>query len=275
MLLLARLMGTDRGGIVARGPDPLPHDVAARFESFVSRRVRREPFQYVVGEEEFYGLEFAVDRRVLVPRPETEIVVEAVLTLPLDHEARVLDVGTGSGCIATALATKRPRWRVVGLDRSAEALAVARTNLDRHGVASRVELFEGDLSDLSFEGSRTFDAIVSNPPYVSEEEWQELAPEVRDHEPRAALVPGPTGLEAYRALAPAAFRALTNGGYLVLELGWKSEPGAREAVTSAGFHQIEVRPDPRKILRVLIGKKNGSSLGMGLDGPMPRLDPLG
>ena len=255
MQLLARLMETDRGGVLARGPDPLSPGTAATFEALVARRERREPFQYLFGEEEFCGLAFKVDRHVLVPRPETEIVVESVVSLPLDPDVRVLDVGTGSGCIATALAVLRPEWSVVALDSSSAALTVARANVERHGVQARVELVEGDLSDLSAAGSRRFDVVVSNPPYVAEDEWKELAPEVRDHEPKEALVPGPTGLEAYRSLAPAAYRSLAPGGFLVVELGWRSEPGAREAIHAAGFSIVEVRPDFRKIPRVMIARR--------------------
>jgi len=233
MQLLARLMKTDRGGILVGGFDPLSPGTAAKFEALVVRRERREPFQYLFGEEEFCGLAFKVDRHVLVPRPETEIVVESVVSLPLDPDVRVLDVGTGSGCIATALAVLRPEWSVVALDSSSAA----------------------DLSDLSAAGSRRFDVVVSNPPYVAEDEWKELAPEVRDHEPKEALVPGPTGLEAYRSLAPAAYRSLAPGGFLVVELGWRSEPGAREAIHVAGFSIVEVRPDFREIPRVLIARR--------------------
>ena len=255
MQLLARLMETDRGGILARGPDPLSPGTAATFEALVARRERREPLQYLVGEEEFCGLAFKVDRHVLVPRPETEIVVETVVSLPLDPDVRVLDVGTGSGCIATALAVLRPEWSVVALDSSSAALTVARANVERHGVEARVELVEGDLSDLSTAGSSRFDVVVSNPPYVAEDEWNELAPEVRDHEPKGALVPGPSGLEAYRSLAPAAHRSLSPGGFLVVELGWKSEPGAREAIRAAGFSIVDVRPDFREIPRVMIARR--------------------
>jgi len=157
MQLLARLMKTDRGGILVWGLDPLSPGTAAKFEALVVRRERREPFQYLFGEEEFCGLAFKVDRHVLVPRPETEIVVESVVSLPLDPDVRVLDVGTGSGCIATALAVLRPEWSVVALDSSSAALTVARANVERHGVQTRVELVEGDLSDLSAAGSRRFD----------------------------------------------------------------------------------------------------------------------
>ena len=254
MLLLARLLGTDRGGIVARASQILPAGVARDFGAFVARREGREPSQYLFGEEEFFGRVFAVDRRVLIPRPETEILIEAVLSLPVDGAARVLDLGTGSGCIAVTLAIERPRWSIVALDRSADALAVARANVERHEVRGRIDLVEGDLGDPARFGA-SFDVVVSNPPYVSEEEWRGLAPEVQDHEPKEALVPGPSGLEAYRALAPAALEVLRSGGWIALELGYRSAAGARAAVEAAGFHAVEVRPDLRGIPRVLVARK--------------------
>lgn len=255
-VLLAWVLGTDRGGVLARRPDPLPAEAAERFESLVSRRERREPFQYLTGREEFCGLEFRVDRRVLVPRPETGLLVEAVLGLELKETARVVDLGTGSGCIATVLAVRRPGWELLAVDRSADALAVARDNAGRHGVLGRMRFLEADLADLAAATEPgEADAVVSNPPYVSEGEWRELAPEVRDHEPKQALVPGPTGLEAYRSVAPAARRLLRPGGYLVLELGWRSEPGAAAAVVGAGLEVLEVRPDPRSIPRVLVARR--------------------
>lgn len=255
MLLLARLLGTDRGGLVARAPEPLPAGVARDFESLVARREQREPPQYLFGEEEFFGRAFTVDRRVLIPRPETEILVDAVLSLPLHGAVRVLDLGTGSGCIAVTLAIERPAWSIVAVDRSAQALEVARANVERHEVSGRVELVEADLGGPLGGAKAPFDVVVSNPPYVSEEEWRTLAPEVRDHEPKDALVPGPSGLEAYRALAPAARDALGLGGWLALELGWRSAAGARAAVETAGFHSIDVRDDLRGIARVLVARK--------------------
>lgn len=257
-LLLSWVMETDRGGVVARRPDALPAGRADRFESLLRRRETREPFQYLTGEQEFYGLEFGVDRRVLVPRPETEGVVEATLDLPLPGRARLADLGTGSGCIAVTLAVRRPRWTIVALDSSRDALEVARANAVRHGVDSRVEFVEGDLIGRGERRSDRVDAVVSNPPYVSEEEWQGLEPEVRDHEPKAALVPGPTGLEAYRTWAAPAFGMLSEGGFLVLELGHLSEAGAREAVEGAGFEVVEVRPDLRSVPRVLVARTPAS-----------------
>jgi release factor glutamine methyltransferase len=255
--VLAWVLGTDRGGVVARRPDRLSPEHAAAYEALVVRRERREPFAYLAGRHEFRGLVLRVDRRVLVPRPETELVVDAVLDLDLGARARVLDVGTGSGCIAVSLAKERPGWSVVALDRSGDALEVATDNAARHGVDRRIELLREDLGGLARLGAGAFDAVVSNPPYVSEAEWAGLEPEVREHEPREALVPGPTGLEAYQALAPAAFAVLRPGGWLVLELGYRSRDGAGEAVSRAGFVGVEVRPDLREIPRVLIAWRPG------------------
>jgi len=255
--LLAWVLGTDRGGVVARRPDTLTADAAGRFEDLLRRRERREPPQYLTGDEEFLGLRFAVDRRVLIPRPETEGVVEVALALDLGAGARVLDVGTGSGCIAVTLAVRRPEWTIQAVDLSGDALDVARVNARSHGVDSRIELSCADLAALPGDLGGTFDLVISNPPYVSEGEWLTLAPEVRDHEPKGALVPGPTGLEAYQALAPEVHRALRSDGYLVLELGYESAPGARQAVAVAGFADIEIHPDLRQIPRTLVARKRG------------------
>ena len=253
--LMAWLLGTDRGGLVARNPDSVAAKCAINLERFLSRRENREPFQYLTGEQEFCGRTFLVDRRVLVPRPETEDLVGLVLGLPLEAGARVVDVGTGSGCIAVTLAAEHPEWKVIALDLSSDALALARENAARHGVESRIDFLRRDLAELPGEWSSSMEAVVSNPPYVSEEEWKDLAPEVREHEPKAALVPGPTGLEAYRTLAPEGFRVLRDGGFLVLELGYRSEAGAREAVLAAGLGRVEVRPDHRGISRILIARR--------------------
>lgn len=257
--LLAWVLQTDRGGVLARRPDPLPLQTAEQFEELLRRRERREPLQYLTGTVEFLGLGFAVDRRVLIPRPETEGVVEHALAVETGARARVLDVGTGSGCIAVTLGVRRPEWTVVAIDTGEEPLEVALANARRHGVESRVEFSLADLAALPGDLAGTFDLIVSNPPYVSEDEWSTLAPEVRDHEPKGALVPGPSGLEAYQALAPEAFRVLRPGGALVLELGYRSEAGARAAVDAAGFTGTEVHPDLRSIPRTLIAQKQGHS----------------
>jgi release factor glutamine methyltransferase len=254
-LLLGHLIGKDRGGVVARRPDPLDASLAARFEGLVRRREDREPLQYLTGEQEFLGLAFRVDSRVLVPRPETEGVVAAAIGLGLREGARVADLGTGSGCIAVALAVARPDLRVHALDVSRDALLVAKGNAERHGAGARIAFELADLASPPAAWLGVMDAVLSNPPYVAEDEWAGLSPEVRDYEPRVALVPGPTGLEAYGAVAASAFRLLRAGGRLVVELGFKRELGARDAVARAGLGDVEVLPDLRGIPRVLVASK--------------------
>lgn len=253
--LLALALGTDRGGVAARRPDPLDDEAAARFRELLAARERRVPLQHLAGLAEFRGLAFEVSAAVLIPRPETEDLVQAVLDAGLPENASVADLGTGSGCIAVSLAVARPAWRVVAVDLSADALAVARRNVARHGLAGRVALVERDFAQVPDEDRGAFDAVVSNPPYVPEEEWRSLQPEVRDHEPRLALVPGPTGNEAYEAVARAGAILLRPGGLLALELGWKSEAAVRAIAGSAGLRDVDVRPDLQGIPRVLQARK--------------------
>ena len=242
--LMSRLLETDRGGVVARRPDRLDAAVAARWDWWIGRRVRREPAQHVVGRAAFYGYELYADRRALVPRPETEGLVDAALELDLPEGAGVIDLGTGSGCIVVALGRARSDLRLVGLDRSATALRLARDNVRRHGLADRVDLFCGDFGDPPSAWDDTFDLVVANPPYVTESEWAELEPEVREHDPRGALVPGPLGTEAYAALAPAARRLLKPAGHLVLELGYGQAEAVRGIVEAAGARRSAGHPGP-------------------------------
>jgi release factor glutamine methyltransferase len=237
---------------VARRPDPIDECAASRYDDLVARRERREPRQYLFGEEEFRGLTIRVNRHVLIPRPETELFVDAVLER-VTPPARIADVGTGSGCIAVALAVARPGFEIAAIDSSSEALEVARDNARANRVEARIHFQSGDLASLP--DGWAMDAIVSNPPYVSEEEWATLAPEVRDWEPKQALVPGPTGTEAYAALAPEAFRALRPGGLVAVELGYRSETATRGIFAAAGFESIEVLPDLRGIPRILVARR--------------------
>lgn len=253
--LLGFVLGTDRGGVLVRRPEPIDAASADRFEALLTRRAAREPFQYLTGEQEFLGRGFAVDARVLVPRPETEEVVEALLER-LDPGARgVADLGTGSGCIAVSVALARPGVRVHALDRSEGALDVARANAVRHGVHDRITFRLGDFAEPPREWLAGMDAVISNPPYVGEDEWRDLAPEVRDHEPKAALVPGPTGDEAYRVVAAAASALLVPGGLLVAELGHRSAAGAAAAARAFGLLAVEVIVDRRGIDRILVARR--------------------
>jgi len=253
--LLAMALGTDRGGVAARKPDPVAARDAARFAELVASRALRKPLQHLVGRAEFRGLEFDVSPDVLIPRPETEDLVQAVLDAGLEDGARVADLGTGSGCIAVTLAVARPSWQLVAVDLSADALRVAARNATTHGVADRVRFVSRDFATFREDERGVYDAVVSNPPYVPEDEWQGLQPEVRDHEPRIALVPGSTGNEAYEAVVRAAIDMLRSGGLLALELGWKSEEAVRAIVAAEGFQQIATTPDLQGIPRVLTARR--------------------
>jgi release factor glutamine methyltransferase len=252
--LMALVLETDRGGVMARRSDPLGDDAATRYRELIAARCRRSPLQHLEGLATFRGLEFEVGPDVLIPRPETEDLVQAVLDAGFRTDARVADLGTGSGCIAVSLAVERSAWRVVALDISGPALRTAGRNVSKHGVESRVSTIERDFAIVPDEERGRYDAVVSNPPYVADAEWEGLQPEVRDHEPRIALVSGTTGTEAYESVTRAASAMVRPGGLLALELGWKSEAAVRTIVAEAGFTAIATRPDLQGIVRVLTAR---------------------
>jgi release factor glutamine methyltransferase len=245
-LLLVDALGCDRAWLLTHPEAPLTSEQAVQYEQLLARRVRHEPIQYITGEQEFYGLKFCVTPDVLIPRPETEHLVEALLTrLPHDAPLRIADIGTGSGAIAVALAHSLPNAQVMALDVSSAALAVARDNAERNNVADRVRFVESDL--LAAVSGETFDAIVSNPPYVAASEI--LEPQVRDFEPAAAL-------EIYRRLVPQAHAALKADGWLLLEVGY----GQRDAVAQllAGWKSLSFVNDLQGIPRVACAQRSGS-----------------
>jgi release factor glutamine methyltransferase len=243
-ILLAHVLGIDRVTLITRGDQPLDDAQRAVFAQLVDRRAAREPVAYLVGTKGFRHLDLQVDRRVLIPRPETEHLVEAVLDLP--HGARVADVGTGSGAIALALKSERPDLEVVATDASADALDVARENAARLGLA--VELHRGDL--LADVGGR-IDAIVSNPPYV--EDGAELAPDIVLYEPALALRAGPDGLDVIRRLLPAA--GATAAHTVALEIGAGQAGAVAALMREAGFPEVETISDLAGIERVLVGRR--------------------
>lgn len=249
-LLLMRVVGRDRAWMMTHADAELTTEQISRFEKWVARRARQEPVQYIVGETEFYGLTLRVTSAVLIPRPETEHLVEAVLArVGRGAAVRICDVGTGSGAIAVALAHALPLARVMAVDLSAAALDVARENAERHGVAERVRLVESDLLH-AVRGER-FDVVVSNPPYVAEGEVLEA--QVREYEPREALFAGPTGMEIYPRLIPEAWEVLAPGGWLLMEIGH----GQREALAELlmGWDGVEFVADLQGIPRVAIAQR--------------------
>jgi release factor glutamine methyltransferase len=217
----------------------------------VARRAERVPVAYLTGTREFWSLPIAVDPRVLIPRPETELLVEVVCRLA-PRSGRVLDAGTGSGAVAAALARELPAARVWASDRDAAALAVARTNLARH--APRAGLVCADW--LAPFRPRAFDVVVANPPYVSSGELPLLEPEVREHEPRHALDGGADGLDAVRVLLAEAARVLVGGGWLVLEMGAGQAERVLDGVAAVGrYTRTLVRADTAGIARVLAAQR--------------------
>ena len=220
-LLMAAAAGVSRAAVIV-GSIPIDAEVMARFERIVARRTTREPLAYIVGHREFYSLEFAVHPGVLIPRPETETVVEAALDFLRERPAaRVLDIGTGSGAIAIAIAANAPEAQIVAIDISNVSLEVARENARRHGCAGRVALVEADYATLDTRALpfASFDLIVSNPPYITKAELAALAPEVRDFEPRLALDGGVDGMEFFRKIAAGLARWLAPEGEVILEVG--------------------------------------------------------
>ncbi len=254
-LLLARVLDLDRLGLVLAMDRPLSPEELDAYRPLVARRGRGEPVAYLLGEREFFGLDFTVTSDTLIPRPETETVIERALALfPKDGSFRFADLGTGSGCLAVTLAVQFPRATGLALDRSPGALAVARDNAARHEVVSRVDFLEADFADLP-EASGGYGLIVSNPPYVSADEYRECSWEVRDFEPAGALVPGPTGLEAVPVVARAAYSRLAPGGWLLVEIGWRQGGAAAAILTDAGFADVAVHRDLAGHDRVVAGRK--------------------
>ena len=242
---------------------PAPDRASMRFRDMVERRQAGEPLQYVLGSWPFRRLDLMVDRRVLIPRPETEQVVEVALAeldraVPSGQRATVVDLGTGSGAIALAVAQERPRVDVWAVDQSADAVAVARANLAGLAgfAAPRVRILEGDWWDgLPADLAGTVDLVVSNPPYVSDAELAELDPEVRDWEPTDALAAGPRGTEAIAAILRHAPTWLTPAGVAVIEIAPHQATEAQELARSAGFAQAEVRDDLAGRARILVARR--------------------
>jgi release factor glutamine methyltransferase len=245
-LLLADALGLDRAAVIAGPMRELEPAQARRFQEHARRRTQREPVAYILGCKGFRTIELEVDARVLIPRPETEHLVEAALDLP--HGARVAEVGTGSGAVALALKAERPDLRVVATDSSAAALAVARANATRLGLD--VELLRGDLLQPV---AHPLDAVVSNPPYVAEADRGTLAAEITRHEPAEALFAGADGLDLIRRLAPEA--AATGAALLALEVGSGQAGAVAEIVREAGFTQTETVRDLAGHERVVVGRR--------------------
>jgi release factor glutamine methyltransferase len=244
-LLLAEATGWDRARLAAEPEAGVAATAARRFGEMVRRRVRREPVAYILGRKGFRGLELAVDGRALIPRPETELLVEIALEL---EPSTALDVGTGSGAVALAVADELPGCEVTGTDTSTGALDLARENAERLEIDGRVRFERGTVPE-----GRRFELVLANLPYVREDEWESLAPEITGYEPREALVSGADGVEAIVSTVPATIAALEPGASLALEVGAGQAGPVAELLLDLGFGQVEGRQDLAGIPRVVLG----------------------
>ncbi len=252
--LLSHVIGKDRTFLISHAEDLVGDADLARFQEAVERRASGEPLQYIIGVQDFYGREFRVTPDVLIPRPETELLVESALELIVHNSAPLIsDVGTGSGCIAVTLLCERTDARVIALDVSEAALGVASDNARRHGVSERITF---KISDC-FDGVdlAAFDIIVSNPPYVSANALPGLQREVRDHEPLVALSPGADGLSIIRRLLEKGWEFLKPNGHLLMEIGFDQGENVQQLINPSIWELVELRPDLQSIPRIVVVRR--------------------
>ncbi len=251
-ILLMFALSCDRSYLYAHPEHVLTTEEFERFEHAVSARTRGVPAQYITGHQEFWGMDFIVTPDVLIPRPETEHLIEAVLPLAGDMtRLSIADVGTGTGCIAIALAKELPAAQITAVDISSKALDVARINAERHHLGQRIDFKQSDLLDGMKDGSLDF--VVSNPPYVGEMEEDQVQLEVLKFEPRTAVFAGPTGLEVIQRLVPQAYAALKQGGWIVMEISRTIADSVKNYFGE--WKDFEIRCDLQKIPRVAMARK--------------------
>lgn len=261
-LLLGHELQMSRMQLLLDANRPLAREELARYRALIARRRGGEPSAYILGKKEFFGREFKVDQRALIPRPDTETLVEVALqrTRARSLGGRALDIGTGSGAVALTFARERPTWQVTALDKSPDALELARENALELGAIWGVRLLVSDLF-TGLDPNERFELIVSNPPYIPEGELAQLDKHIRDFEPRMALDGGADGLDFYRVIAETAPRFLTQGGVLALEIGSDQAAPVSELLSSAGFLELEVAKDYGRRDRVVSGKKPAAKSG--------------
>jgi release factor glutamine methyltransferase len=255
--LLAHLIGRDQTYLIAHAERELSGRDVARYRSYVERRSAGEPLQYIVGHQEFFNLDFEVSPDVLIPRPETELLVETALELLGDtpDPPSICDIGTGSGCIAISILHERPELRAIGIDISAAALAVAARNAERHGVADRLSLIESDCFDRIEASAHSFSLIAANPPYVAAAAYDGLQREVREHEPRIALSPGGDGLDVVRRVIQNAPPYLVSGGHLLIEIGFDQHEAVHSMIDKNVWTLLDIHRDLQGIPRTVTLKK--------------------
>ena len=252
--LLSHVIGRDRTFLISHAEDQLAEAELRKFADAIARRARGEPAQYITGVQDFYGRSFRVTPDVLIPRPETELLVEGALQV-MNANASVCDIGTGSGCIAVTLLCERADARAIAVDISEAALEVARQNARDHAVENRIELLVSDCFASLDANTRRFDLIVSNPPYVSANALPGLQREVRDYEPLVALSPGADGLSVIRRLLVEAPAFLKTNGYLLLEIGFDQGEAVQELVKNKVWTLTQMLPDLQGIPRIVVLQK--------------------
>jgi release factor glutamine methyltransferase len=254
-LLLMFVLGQERAYLYAHPERELIAEEQDRYDEVIRERARGCPTQYITGHQEFWGLDLLVSPAVLIPRPETEHLVETVLELVKQGEPeqklRLIDVGTGSGCIALALAGELPQAEIHACDLSDEALEMARANAARLGLENRIAFRKSDL--LSAYAGETFDFVVSNPPYVGESEADKVQRQVREFEPKVAVFSGQEGMDIYRRLIPEGKKVLKPGGWFAAEIAFSAESKVRELL--AGWDEVQVTPDLQGIPRVIAARR--------------------
>lgn len=262
-VLLCHALGIDRTHLLTRSEEPIAESDYESYLRLVDRRTMGEPLQYITGHQEFFGLDFLVTPAVLIPRPETEFLVERVIRLAIDFPKEpkplIVDIGTGSGCVAISLAVHLPQARLIATDISAAALEVARENAERHRVVDRIEFLEGDapepLGRLGLEGA--VDILVSNPPYVEESTSQLVQHEVREWEPHTALFGGSDGLDFYRRLLPDTARYIKPGAFIVLEIGYSQLDPISAMIAGSTLELVDATPDLQGIPRTVCLRQVG------------------
>lgn len=263
-ILLCEVTGKKRLELYLGYNQPLTEKEVDLFREYIRQRASRRPVQYVIGETEFFGLKFKVNENVLIPRPETELMVEKIIdhvdrnALLYPGEIVIFDIGTGSGCIAVSLAKKLGGTRLYASDISEKALAVAAENASANSVKSKITFLHGDLEQAFVAGAvPRADIVVSNAPYVSEADWAGLAPEVAECEPRTALYGGADGLDILRRIIPAGLDLLKENGSIFLEIGWKQDRGVEQLLEQAGYVGIEFFEDLSGIRRIAKARRAG------------------
>lgn len=262
-VLLAHVLGIDRTHLLTKSNEHITGPQYEDYFKLIQRRAAGEPLQYITGHQEFYGLDFRVTPAVLIPRPETEFLVERIINLMDDSMTSplIVDVGTGSGCIAVTLAVNVPRARVIATDLSGAALEVARTNAERHGANDRIEFLQGDLVEPleAHHLENSVDVLASNPPYVNEQNAELIQREVRDWEPREALFGGVEGLDFYRRLLVEGLTFVRPGGYMIFEIGYNQLDAITEIIAALEWELVDVVNDLQGIPRTVTLRRPGTA----------------